>query len=123
MGTVRTVLVVDDDDAIRLLCRINLELDGHAVVEAGTLREARDVLAAGAVDIVLLDVHIGKDDGLQFLGELRRDRPGVAVAMLTGSTHPDHVRAADPDALIPKPFAIDELRETVRDLGRRASDV
>ena len=40
-GTSRTVLVVDDERSLRLLCRVNLELDGHRVLEAATLAEAR----------------------------------------------------------------------------------
>ena len=38
---VKTVLVVDDERSLRLLCRVNLELEGHVVHEAGTLAEAR----------------------------------------------------------------------------------
>ena len=43
----QTVLVVDDDDSLRLLCRVNLELDGYRVLEAGSLAEAREALAGG----------------------------------------------------------------------------
>ena len=108
-----TVLVVDDDAAIRLLCRVNLELDGHTVFEAGSLAEARRALDENRVGVVLLDVQIGSDDGVAFLRELRADRPRLGVAMLTGSTHPERARAENPDALIAKPFSIDDLRDTV----------
>jgi two-component system, OmpR family, KDP operon response regulator KdpE len=113
-----TVLVVDDDAAIRLLCRVNLELEGHRVGEAGTLDEARAALAAEPVDVVLLDLHVGSERGLDLLRELRRDRPDVAVALLTGSPHerisPDEAAA---DAVISKPFAIEQLGETVSRLA------
>src|SRR5262249_31925716 len=55
------VLVVDDEPAIRLLCRVNLEIGGYTVREAGTLGEAREQLAAGPIDVALLDVHIGTE--------------------------------------------------------------
>lgn len=113
-----TVLVVDDDAAIRLLCRVNLELDGHRVAEAGTLDEARAALAAEPVKVVLLDLHIGNERGVDLLRELRQERPEVAVALLTGSPQersPDEEAAAD--AVISKPFAIEELDETVRRLA------
>jgi len=51
-----TVLVVDDDAAIRFLCRVNLEFDGWTVHEAGAIEQARQKLEAAAVDFVLLDV-------------------------------------------------------------------
>ncbi|TML77568.1 MAG: response regulator, partial [Actinobacteria bacterium] len=52
------ILVVDDEPSIRLLCRVNLELDGHEVLEAGTLASAREAVAGEDVDLVLLDVHL-----------------------------------------------------------------
>jgi DNA-binding response OmpR family regulator len=114
-----TVLVVDDDAAIRLLCRVNLELEGQRVAEAATLGEARAVLEREPVQVVLLDLHIGNERGLDLLKELRRDRPAIAVALLTGSPQkrfPDEEAVAD--AVISKPFAIEELGKTVRRLAR-----
>ncbi len=116
-----TVLVVDDDAAIRLLCRVNLELEGHQIAEASTLGQARAVLAEQPVEVVLLDLHIGNERGLDLLRELRRDRPEVAVALLTGSPQersPDEEATAD--AIISKPFPIEELGETVRRLAGRS---
>jgi DNA-binding response OmpR family regulator len=116
------VLVIDDDASIRLLCRINLELEGWSVREAATLDEARDELADGAVDVVLLDVHVGADSGIEFLEELRRDYPETPVAMLTGSVEtPAAVDGVGADAIVAKPFTLEQLSETVRTLaaGRR----
>ena len=115
-----TVLVVDDDAAIRLLCRVNLELEGHRVVEASNLDEARGLVNAEPVKVVLLDLHLGKERGLDLLRELRRDRPDVAVALLTGSPQERSPREeATADAVISKPFPIEELGETVRRIGGR----
>jgi DNA-binding response OmpR family regulator len=113
-----TVLVVDDDASIRMLCRLNLELDGWSVREAATLAQAREQLAHGGVDVVVLDMHVGSENGAELLRELRRERPGLKVAMLTGS---DELHDIDPDAVIPKPFKIDELRTTVAGLAPRAA--
>ena len=117
MAASHSVLVVDDDASIRMLCRINLELDGHRVREAGDLDAARSVLAAEPVDVVLLDVHVGAGDGRDLLRELRRDRPDLPVAMLSGTADVETVRAADPDGMIPKPFTLEQLKETVERLG------
>jgi two-component system OmpR family response regulator len=123
MSASHTVLVVDDAAAIRLLCRVNLELDGHEVREAGNLGAARDALADGRVSLVLLDVHVGHEDGLAFLEELRRDHPGLRVAMLTGSADLDRVREREPDAVLGKPFELDQLREIVESLAGRSAGV
>jgi len=111
-----SVLVVDDDPSIRLLCRINLELDGHEVVEAGTLSEARATLEAHEIDVVLLDLHVGPEHGIGLLGELRARRPPIPVAVVSGSAELDADEAALASASLRKPFEIDELRETVRQL-------
>ena len=106
------MLVVDDDPSIRLLCRINLELDGWNVREAGGLDAAR--AQAADVDVVVLDVHVGSGSGIDLLQELRRDHPHVKVAMLTGD---DRVHGVESDAVITKPFTIDQLTSTVASLA------
>ena len=116
-----TVLIVDDDAAIRLLCRVNLELEGHRVLEAAYLGQARTVLAEERVDVVLLDLHLGNERGVDLLRELRSDRPEVAVALLTGSAQERFpIEEAKADAVISKPFEIEELGRTVRRLAERS---
>jgi two-component system response regulator PilR (NtrC family) len=112
-----TALVVDDDRSIRLLCRINLELDGWAVREAASLAEARDGLAPGDVRAVLLDVHLRDGSGIAFLDEIRREHPDTRVALLTGTVDGPALDGVTPDALIPKPFTLEQLIETMRDLA------
>ena len=109
-----TVLVVDDDASIRLLCRINLELEGWQVREAGSLAQAREGLAIDDIRAVLLDLHLGDESGIALLREIRRDHPGLRVALLTGTADPPPLDGARPDAVIPKPFTLDELVGTVR---------
>lgn len=116
-----SVLVVDDAAAIRLLCRINLELDGHRALEAATIDEARDMLAQEDVSLVLLDVHVGAADGLELLDEIRRDHPEIAVALLTGSTELEVVRAHGPDAVLGKPFELEDLRRVVEQVSDRTA--
>jgi DNA-binding response OmpR family regulator len=116
-----TVLIVDDDAAIRLLCRVNLELEGYRVLEAAYLDQARATLAEESVDVVLLDLHIGNERGVDLLRELRRDELPVAVALLTGSPQerfPDEEAKAD--AVISKPFEIESLGRTVRELAEKS---
>jgi DNA-binding NtrC family response regulator len=117
-----TVLVVDDDPSIRFLCRVNLELDGWAVREAGTLDDARAELVEGDVGVVLLDVQVGTQSGIDYLDELRRDHPGVSVALLTGFVGTPTLEGTKPDAVLAKPFTLEQLAETVRRLAPRTAD-
>lgn len=118
-----TVLVVDDDASIRLLCRVNLELEGYRVLDAATLAEARTHLEEEDVDCVLLDVHVGTDDGYDLLDELRAAEHSTPVALFTGSATIDEVRGVEADAILPKPFSLQQLAGTVRSLLRNGADV
>jgi DNA-binding response OmpR family regulator len=116
-----TVLVVDDDAAIRFLCRVNLELDGWTVVEAEAIEQARRTLAGAEIDIVLLDVHVGAESGLDFIAEIRESRPGVPVVLLTGSVGSPRLEGVDADAVISKPFTLEQLTGTLGGLVPRGS--
>lgn len=111
------ILVVDDEPSIRLLCRINLELDGHEVLEAESLATVRETLAEEHVDVVVLDVHLGGERSDALVAECHARQPRVPVLLVTGSvdvTHPDLVEA---DAILPKPFELEALLSTVRNLA------
>jgi two-component system, OmpR family, KDP operon response regulator KdpE len=116
-----TVLVVDDEPSLRLLCRVNLELDGFSVHEAGTLTEARDRLERGDVDVVLLDVHIAGEDGRDLLDELRAQAADGRVAVRTGSVDATGPRFAAADRVMVKPFEPADLVAIVRELAGPAS--
>ena len=108
------MLVVDDEAAIRLLCRVNLELEGYEVLEAATLSEARDQLSAEPVVLVLLDLHVGNERGETLLLELLEHEPRIPVIVVTGSSEVDTGELNLPaDAVLAKPFTIEALLETV----------
>ena len=109
-GTHATVLVLDDDESLRFLCRVNLELDGYRVLECASVAEGRETLAAEQVDAILLDVHLGDGDGRELLRELGPGRP--AAALFTGTEPAENVEGLA-DAVIPKPFELGLLRSTV----------
>jgi DNA-binding response OmpR family regulator len=115
-----TILVVDDDASLRLLCRVNLELEGYHVLEARTVAEAEETLAAGRVDLVLLDVHIGADDGIALMRSLRHRKHTASVVLFTGSAQLDAETRTEADGVVAKPFRLDELLGVVNGLVRRA---
>ena len=114
------MLVADDDRALRLLCRVNLEHEGFEVGEAETAAQAERELEERNVAVILLDVHLGPDDGLAVARRLR-DRDGrTRIALFSGSAsmlQPADARLAD--AVIPKPFSLESLIATVRSLASR----
>jgi CheY-like chemotaxis protein len=116
-----TVLVVDDDPSIRMLCRVNLEFDRCTVHEAGSLDQARAELERSEFDVVLLDVHVGSRDGAELLAEIKRDHPALPVALLTGSADHLVLEGSQADAVLFKPFSLEQLTQTVRALTAQAA--
>jgi DNA-binding response OmpR family regulator len=108
-------LVVDDDAALRLLSRVNLELDGFEVAEASTLGEAEAALAQARPDVVLLDVHLVGEQTHTLLELIRGD--GIPVALVTGSVDVERYRHTA-DAILTKPFDPRELVEVARRLAK-----
>jgi DNA-binding NtrC family response regulator len=113
------VLVVDDEPSIRLLCRVNLELDGHEVFEAASLATAREMLREKDVHVVVLDVHLRSERSDALVVECHARRPRVPVVLVTGSVEITDPELAQADAILPKPFELDQLLSAVRSLARR----
>ena len=116
VGEKRTVLVVDDEPSLRLLCRVNLELEHHRVLEASTLTRARELVDSESIDLVLLDLHVGEEHGFDLLPYLRTVRPDAAVCLLSGTSENDPERPEGVQAFIRKPFELEDLIGTVKRL-------
>jgi len=122
-----TILVVDDEPAVRFTLQQALESAGHAVLLAADPDEASPQL--GACDAVLTDLAMPRRDGLSLLAEARSADPDLPVVLLTArGTERDAVAAMKLGAYdyLTKPFALDELRAVMaraveaRDLRRSA---
>jgi two-component system, OmpR family, response regulator len=108
------IVVADDDWATRMLVALNLEPDGYEVRSASSAREIDQALADGRVALVLLDIRMGGDNGIEIARRLGAERPEVAVVFLTGARY--LLNSGENDLaheLIDKPFAIEHLRATV----------
>ena len=112
------ILVVDDEPSIRLLCRVNFELEGHHVLEAHSLATAREMLAQNEIDVVVLDVHLRGERSDALVVECQARRPPIPVVLVTGSVDITHPGLKEADAVLPKPFELDQLLSTVRRLAR-----
>jgi DNA-binding NtrC family response regulator len=112
------ILVVDDEPSIRLLCRVNLELDGHEVLEAESLATTRTALAEEDVDVVVLDVHLRGERSDPLVAECHARQPPIPVVLVTGSVEITDAKLTEADAVLPKPFELEQLLSTVRALAR-----
>jgi two-component system, NtrC family, nitrogen regulation response regulator NtrX len=113
MALPATVLVVDDDPSIRLLCRVNLELEGHRVLEAATLEDALAQVAEA--DVLFVDLHIGKRRGRELVEPLRAAaRPEARIVLLTGSAQVEPALRAEVAEVLGKPFTIESLVAAAR---------
>ncbi|MEA3291818.1 MAG: phosphate regulon transcriptional regulator PhoB [Pseudomonadota bacterium] len=121
---VTTILVVDDDPAIREMIRFALLRGGHQVREAGSAEEARQSMAAHLPDLVLLDWMLPGQSGFEFTRSLQQDVSlrEVPVIMLTArDQEEDRVAAleAGADDYVSKPFSIKELLARIKAVLRR----
>jgi DNA-binding NtrC family response regulator len=113
-GRTDSILVVEDDPSLRLLCRVNLELEGYTVREAATIDEAREELAASRPLMVFLDVHLGRESSDEVLDELRDAR--IPVCLVTGTADVAEYRDRATEVLM-KPYAPEALIDAARRLA------
>jgi two-component system alkaline phosphatase synthesis response regulator PhoP len=121
------VLVIDDDDPIRMLCRYDLTFEGFEVVEASDGEEGLEKAVTERPDVIILDRMMPFMDGLSVLRELGRrvETAHIPVVMLTARAMPkDRLESwiAGAYAHIDKPFAVDHLTKTVRKLAEMSPE-
>jgi len=117
-----TVLVVDDDKAVRESLRRSLEFNGYTVALAGDGAEALAVIPAADPDVVVMDVMMPRLGGLETTRTLRAAGNDVPILVLTArDAVGDRVEGLDAgaDDYLTKPFALAELLARLRALLRR----
>jgi two-component system, OmpR family, alkaline phosphatase synthesis response regulator PhoP len=121
-----TILIVDDDPGIRTALQRALSTLPHTVRLAADIDEARVLLDAEPISLVLLDLRMPRGGGMELLRELAAGHPEIRVAILTAhGTVENAVNAMKLGAVdfVQKPFSADQIREHVeRMLARDAPD-
>ena len=111
------ILIVDDEPAARYGMRRALEKEHYSILEADSVRSAEQFVEKSAPSVVLLDVRLASESGLDYLPTLvsRKDSPMVVIVTAHGSERLaiEAIRKGAYDYLA-KPFDVDELRVLVR---------
>ena len=115
------VLIVDDDEGVREYVRVNLEMEGYAVREAGNAEEGLGVLEEVSPDLILLDVMMPEVDGWEMLRRVQ-ERHGVGaipVVMFSGKVNEQSAQEATArgaQGFVGKPFDPQQLIEHAKQL-------
>jgi excisionase family DNA binding protein len=115
------VLIVDDDERVREYVRVNLEMEGYAVREAGSAEEGLRVLDEVSPDLILLDVMMPEVDGWEMLRRVQ-ERHGVGaipVVMFSGKVDEQSAQEATArgaQGFVGKPFDPQQLIEHAKQL-------
>lgn len=113
----RRILIVDDEENVRVTTAAILEQDGYRVETAKNGGEALDKLSGGSYNLVLTDLRMEDMDGAALLQEIHERHPSVVTVVLTGyasiESSIDALRQGVYDYLV-KPCVIEDLKRTVR---------
>jgi len=118
----RLVLVVDDEPRMIRFIRMNLELEGYHVVEAGNGIEALDQVRKHMPDLVIMDIMMPKMDGFETLRLLREISTVPVILLTVKGEEEDRIRGLElgADDYVTKPFSPRELISRVNAVLRRA---
>jgi two-component system response regulator (stage 0 sporulation protein F) len=114
------ILVIDDDDDVRALCRDVLEGIGHQVVEASNGLEGIRAFHENPAIVVLCDIFMPVTDGFETIVKLKNEYPGVKIIVVSGRlcdgmNYADIARRLGAVRTIEKPFDVEELVTVVQE--------
>jgi CheY-like chemotaxis protein len=112
MALLPTVLIVDDDPAIRKMLVEVLQLEGYPIETASDGQEALDLLARGGARVILLDLLMPVLNGRGMMEELRAnpaERARHKVIFVSAMHNLEDHRDLEPDGMLPKPFTVTQL--------------
>jgi len=118
-GNGETVLVVDDEPALRELAHEILSLAGYRVLMANDGDNAMDILAANTVDCVLSDVVMPNIDGYQLARHIKENYPDIKIQLASGFSDNRHISSPDKSlhaTMLHKPYSSSELVTRIAEL-------
>jgi DNA-binding response OmpR family regulator len=114
------LLVVDDEDNLRELYRLELEEEGYTIQVAANASEALRLLSAAKYDVVILDIQMPGMFGIDLLQKiLARDRQQAVILNTSYASYRDNFMAWSADAYVVKSFDTSALKRAIRDVLAR----
>jgi excisionase family DNA binding protein len=116
------VLLVDDDEKVRELVRVNLEFEGYRVREAGSAEEGLSAIEEAKPDLVLLDVMMPQTDGWEMLRKIQEQygAGAIPVVMFSGKVDEHALQLASTGgahAFVGKPFDMQQLIDQTKQIA------
>jgi two-component system, NarL family, capsular synthesis sensor histidine kinase RcsC len=116
----KRILLAEDRQDVREVTKLLLGLDEHVVTEAVNGKEALDLFQPDRFDLVITDYAMPVMKGDELATQIKRLAPSEPILMITGSGGEAAVTKACVDAVLHKPFSIEDLRQSI---GRLLSPV
>lgn len=116
------ILVVEDDEPLRVVLREVLERTGHEVAEAANGRAAMEIQRCRGADLVITDIIMPEVDGIETIMALRREYPSVKIIAISGGSRVgpreflNLARVLGAHRTLHKPFALREMLDAVDEL-------
>ncbi|MBN2072095.1 MAG: response regulator [Candidatus Krumholzibacteriota bacterium] len=111
------ILIVDDEANVRMLYREELQNDGYETVLAENISEAIASVKNDAPDLVILDIKLDKESGIDALTKIMEQRKDLPVILNSAySVYKDNFQTWAADAYIVKSVDLDPLKEKIREL-------
>jgi two-component system, OmpR family, alkaline phosphatase synthesis response regulator PhoP len=120
------ILLVEDEENIRDVVKLNLELEGYDVVETGDGRDAINLFTEQHFDLIVLDVMLPGLNGFDVCQQIRLNDTAIPIIFLTAKdSAQDRVAGLKKgaDDYLPKPFTLEELLIRIQNLLKRSSRV
>ena len=113
------ILVADDEAGVRSFLRTALEQGGYEVIEAEDGKQALRQARAGGVDLVITDLVMPEQEGIETIQALRKEMPGIGIIAISGKSEGQYLKMAailGADATLAKPVGAELLLATVAEV-------
>jgi CheY-like chemotaxis protein len=121
----KRLLIVDDDADMRLSLKLALEMAGYTAELAADGREALAIQQQRPADVLITDIFMPESDGFEVIDAVRRRFPQTRIVVISGGAKlakREYLLDAalmDVDAILPKPFDVEALLQTLDSIQRR----
>ncbi len=121
-GTMAHILLIDDDDQIRIMLRRMLEAEGYEVVDASNGKEGIRLYREDPADLIITDIIMPEKEGIEVIMELKKDFPDVKIIAISGGGQIDAEEYLQMAKMLgakftfTKPFERKELLDAVKEI-------